>query len=92
MCFLVKSKGILSASSRPGLEPLLVVEPLPGLRAVRAGLHAGGGLRHLPPPGLGRVRGDAGLPGRLHRGHAGHAAAPLQLPEQVHGGHEVPVM
>lgn len=89
----MKTNRIVSASPppRPGLDPLLVVEPLPGLRAVRAGIHAGGGLRHLPAAGLGRVRGDAGLPGRLHRGHAGHAAAPLQLPEQVHGGHEVPL-
>jgi len=71
------------------LELLLAVESLLGLHAVRAGLHADGGLRHLPLPGLGAVRGEPGLPGRLHRGDAGHAAALLQLSEQVHGGHEV---
>lgn len=65
------------------------MESLRGLRAVRAGLHAGGGLHHLPPPGLCAVRGDPGLPGRLHRSNAGHTAAPLQLSEQVHRGHEV---
>lgn len=58
---------------------------------MRAGLHSGGGLHHLPAPGLCGVRGDPGFPGRLHGSNAGHAAAPLQLPEQVHGGHEVPI-
>lgn len=80
---------LLFCPLRLRLEPLLVVEPLHRLPAVCDRLHAGGGLHHLPPPGLGALRGEPGLPGRLHRGHAGHAAAPLQLPEQVHRGHEV---
>lgn len=67
------------------------MESLHGLRAVRTGLHPCGGLHHLPPPGLGAVCGDPGLPGCVHRSNAGNAAAVLQLPEQVHRGHEVQI-
>lgn len=67
------------------------MESLCGLHTVRAGLHPGGGLHHLPLLGLYIVRGDPGLPGRLHRSNAGDAAAPPQLSEQIHRGHEVPI-
>lgn len=81
--------SVCRAPFRLWLELLLAVESLPGLHAVRAVLHADGRLRHLPLPGLDAFRGDPRFPGCLHRGDAGNPAALLQLPEQIHRGHEV---
>ncbi|XP_033034349.1 solute carrier family 66 member 2 isoform X2 [Trachypithecus francoisi] len=76
--------------SHPRLRPppLLAVEQLLGLCAVRPGLHGRGRLHHLPVHRLHPVCGDPGLPGRADRSHAGRAAALPQPPPPVHGGHE----
>nr|XP_031528223.1 solute carrier family 66 member 2 isoform X5 [Vicugna pacos] len=68
--------------------PLLALEQLWGLCAVRPGLHRGGRLRHVPVHRLGPVCGDPGLPGRADRGHAGPATALPQPAPPLHRGHE----
>ena len=75
--------------SRLGLSLLLEVERLRGLSALLLWLHRSVCSHHIAASGLGGVCGDAGLPGRAVRGHAGPPAAAAKLPQPLHKRHEV---
>lgn len=77
---------------RLGLALLLEVERLRGLPALLLRLHRAVRRGHVPAAGFALVRGDAGLPGRDVRGHAGPPAAAAERAQSLHQRHEVQVL